>query len=157
MSIHSVPRYARLPPMLTDASVCVFGIIRTHAVATVSHTDQSWTAVDGTIWSTAEVAVAIISANLPVLRPLFVRASALTKTDQSGYLSGSNNSSKKNTVPDWAVIKSTWSIGAGSNRLESDERPFVKVPDTNSSSIAEETEMRDIRVETGLHQYSHAR
>ena len=143
--------------MLIHSSVCVFGVIRTHAVATVSHTDQSWTAVDGTIWSTAEVAVAIISANLPVLRPLFVRAADLTKTGQSDYQSGSNNSSKKSAVPDWSAIKSAWSIGAGSNRLESEERPFVKVPETNSSSIAEDTEMRDIRVETGLHQYSHAR
>ena len=103
------------------------------------------------------MAVAIVSANLPVLRPLFVRASNLTKSAQSGYQSGSNNSSKKIPVADWSAIRSTWTIGTGNNKLESDERPFVKVPETNQSSIAEETELRDIRVETGLHQYSHAR
>lgn len=144
--------------MLTDSSVCVFGIIRAHAVATVSHTDQSWTAVDGTIWSLAEVAVAIVSANLPVLRPLFVKAANLTRTGQSGYQSGSNNSSKKKSGADWSGVRSAWSTGANNaSKLDFDERPFVKVPDTHASSLAEDTELRDIRVETGLHQYSHAR
>ena len=127
--------------MLTHSSVCVFGVIRAHAVATVSHTDLSWTAVDGTIWSLAEVAVAIVSANLPVLRPLFVKASTLTKSGQSGYQSGSNNSSKKKSGTDWSGVRSTWSVGGNDHKLDADERPFVKVPETHSSSIAEDTDL----------------
>lgn len=53
-------------------SVCVASIIRVPHLARVSLVDQTWSDVDGFIWSVAELNLAIVSACLPTLRPLFL-------------------------------------------------------------------------------------
>lgn len=100
------------------------------------------------------MAVAIISSNLPVIRPLFVRNQTMAKNHQSGCESGSNNSHKKDAVGDWSKPRSTWSIGTGKT-LEADERPFAKMPEPYISSTSEGTGLVDIRVETKLQQHYH--
>ena len=100
------------------------------------------------------MAVAIISSNLPVLRPLFVRNSTIAKSHQSGCESGSNNSHKRDPVGDWSKPRSTWSIVTGKT-LEADERPFAKMPEPNAISTSEGTGLVDIHVETKLQQHYH--
>lgn len=52
-------------------SVCVASIIRVPYIARLSLVDQTWFDVNGFIWSAVELNVAIVSACLPTLRPLF--------------------------------------------------------------------------------------
>ena len=59
------------------------------------------------------MAVAIISSNLPVLRPLLVKNSVTANSYQSSY----EDRSKKDT---------SWSISKG-KRIEAEERPFAKM------------------------------
>ncbi|KAL8784421.1 MAG: hypothetical protein Q9195_009049 [Heterodermia aff. obscurata] len=57
--------------------VCIFGIIRCYYIGKTSTTDPAWTAAPGAIWSQVEVSVGIISACLPVYRPLFKKRSEM--------------------------------------------------------------------------------
>ncbi|KAL9005489.1 MAG: hypothetical protein Q9188_001726 [Gyalolechia gomerana] len=50
--------------------VTIFGAIRCYYVGKADTVDPSWTASDGAIWSQVEISVGIISACLPVYRPL---------------------------------------------------------------------------------------
>lgn len=53
-------------------SVCVASIIRVPYIARLSLVDQTWFDVGGNIWSVVELNVAIVSACLSTLRPLFL-------------------------------------------------------------------------------------
>ena len=53
-------------------SVCIASIIRVPYIAHISLVDQSWSDINGLIWSGAELNLAIVSACLPTLRPLFL-------------------------------------------------------------------------------------
>ena len=80
----NLPQKAHLicPPF----SVCIFGIIRSYFVSEANAEDPTWTAADGAIWSQVEIAVGIVSACLPVYRPLFIK-----KTDLAAYGYGTRN------------------------------------------------------------------
>ncbi|PYI04303.1 hypothetical protein BO78DRAFT_398983 [Aspergillus sclerotiicarbonarius CBS 121057] len=56
---------------LLGGVVCVFGILRAHALATVSDVDISWNATYSGVWSYIEISVGIVAACLPTLGPLF--------------------------------------------------------------------------------------
>ena len=76
---------------LTTRSVCIFGIVRCYYVGQPVSSDQtckcrltpavsvlnlktnSGTGASGAMWSQVEVSVGVVSACLPVYRPLFVR------------------------------------------------------------------------------------
>ena len=51
-------------------SVCIASIVRVPYVARISLVDQTWSDIDGLIWTGAELNLAIVSACLPTLRPL---------------------------------------------------------------------------------------
>lgn len=111
----------------------VFGIVRCYYVGQASQKDQTCeqmstsqnlalmlmsiagTASEGAIWSQVEISVGIISACLPVYRPLFMRRaqpsyaahSAKTYTGKPGRGSGSIPLySKKRGFDLWSTIKS---------------------------------------------------
>ena len=52
--------------------MCVASTVRVPYIAYISLVDQTWSDVDGLIWSGAELSLAIVSACLPTLRPLFL-------------------------------------------------------------------------------------
>ena len=62
----------RLGRRLMIPSACPASIVRVFHVAHISQTDPSWSEVDKAIWSAIELNLAIISACLPTLRPLFL-------------------------------------------------------------------------------------
>ena len=53
-------------------SVCIASIIRVPFIAHISLVDQTWSDIDGFIWSLVELSLGIVSACLPTLRPLFI-------------------------------------------------------------------------------------
>ena len=66
-----------LPSMLVGAllmmgSVFFASIIRVPFIAHISFVDQTWSDIDGFIWSLVELCLGIVSACLPTLRPLFL-------------------------------------------------------------------------------------
>ena len=54
-------------------SVCVAGIVRIPLLAEVKPYDVSWTIVDAGIWINVECNIGIVSACLPIMRPLLNR------------------------------------------------------------------------------------
>ena len=54
-----------------SCSVCITSIIRLSTIKQLSLTDQSWSYVPAAIWTSVECSVAVISACLPTLKPLF--------------------------------------------------------------------------------------
>ena len=62
---------------LTVTSVCIVSIIRVPYIASISSpaslADPSWSLTYAAIWTIVELNIAIVSACLPILRPLFVR------------------------------------------------------------------------------------
>lgn len=62
---------------LTVISVCIVSIIRVPYIASISSpaslADPSWSLAYAAIWTIVELNIAIVSACLPTLRPLFVR------------------------------------------------------------------------------------
>ncbi|KAI4248656.1 MAG: hypothetical protein L6R42_009207, partial [Xanthoria sp. 1 TBL-2021] len=53
--------------------VCAVSIVRLVVLAGVDQSDITWNYVPAATWSAAEPSVAVVSACLPSLRPLFVR------------------------------------------------------------------------------------
>ncbi|KAI4228432.1 MAG: hypothetical protein L6R36_001623 [Xanthoria steineri] len=53
--------------------VCVVSVVRLTVLAGVDQSDVTWNYVPAATWSAAEPSVAVVSACLPSLRPLFVR------------------------------------------------------------------------------------
>ena len=58
-------------PLTYSCSVCITSIIRLSTIKQLSLTDQSWSYVPAAIWTSVECSVAVISACLPTLKPLF--------------------------------------------------------------------------------------
>ena len=56
---------------LIPSSVCITSIIRLSTINRLSLTDQSWSYVPAAIWTSVECSVAVISACLPTMKPLF--------------------------------------------------------------------------------------
>ncbi|KAL8782392.1 MAG: hypothetical protein Q9213_005433 [Squamulea squamosa] len=54
-------------------SVCAVSVVRLVLLAGVDQSDITWNYVPAAIWSAAEPSIAVVSACLPSLRPLFVR------------------------------------------------------------------------------------
>ena len=73
-------RYQKLRVVL---SVSTISIVRVIYLDTVSFQDVTWTLTDSLIWTSAEVCVAVVSACLPTLRPLF----SVVKRGSSGMRS----------------------------------------------------------------------
>ncbi|CAJ2506924.1 Uu.00g081100.m01.CDS01 [Anthostomella pinea] len=74
---------------LLGAFVCVASIFRIIAVTQIDPTDFTFTNVGGGLWSTVEVEVGFICANLPAIRPLLFKLLGYgTTTHSSGYGSG---------------------------------------------------------------------
>lgn len=71
--------------LLIVLSVCVASVIRVPYIAHTSLVDPSWSDVGGATWSIVELNLAIVSACLPTLRPLFLRVF------HGGYKAGSNS------------------------------------------------------------------
>lgn len=55
---------------LLGGFVCVVSIVRILYLSRVRYTDSTWTDVDTFIWSTVEPCIGIVSACLPVMRPI---------------------------------------------------------------------------------------
>lgn len=118
---------------LLGGVVCIFGIIRSVAVGVASNYDQTWSGVQGSIWSEVEMATATISACLPTLRPLFMKRTAdshteyihkdfaVTVTSGRRPTGGVELSERAATYKVWAGTK----MPSHSENL--DERPFVKL------------------------------
>ncbi|KAI4204796.1 MAG: hypothetical protein LQ350_000862 [Teloschistes chrysophthalmus] len=53
--------------------VCVVSVVRLVVLSRVDQSDITWNYVPAAVWSSAEPSVAVVSACLPSLRPLFVR------------------------------------------------------------------------------------
>ena len=70
---------------LISSSVCIASVIRVPYIAKRSPVDSSWTDADACIWSIIELNLAIVSACLPTLRPLFLHVF------RGGYKTGSNS------------------------------------------------------------------
>ncbi|KAI9743882.1 MAG: hypothetical protein M1818_002616 [Claussenomyces sp. TS43310] len=51
--------------------VCIISIYRATQLHTVSLEDPAWADVNGALWSGIELSVAIVSGNLPVMRPIY--------------------------------------------------------------------------------------
>ncbi|KAI4277218.1 MAG: hypothetical protein LQ337_001932 [Flavoplaca oasis] len=93
--------------------VCVVSIVRLVILANVDQSDITWNYVPAAIWSAAEPSVAVVSACLPSLRPLFVRV-----------IWGGTHRPKPTTPPRQSVL--SWrskSVGGGGtqgsfNRLQ---------------------------------------
>ncbi|CAK7226667.1 hypothetical protein SCUCBS95973_006276 [Sporothrix curviconia] len=81
---------------LLGAFVCVASIFRILAVKEIDPTDFTFSNVGGGLWSTVEVEIGFICANLPALRPLFARwfgqggGSSAGKSGYGAYGSGAN-------------------------------------------------------------------
>ncbi|PLB44809.1 hypothetical protein P170DRAFT_512954 [Aspergillus steynii IBT 23096] len=82
---------------LLGGIVCIFGIIRVVAIATMNPVDTSYNAVFFSIWSYLEVSVGILAACLPTFGPLF----ALRKRDPLRIETHSSSSSRL-----WKLISS---------------------------------------------------
>ncbi|KAL8888010.1 MAG: hypothetical protein Q9205_002299 [Flavoplaca limonia] len=93
--------------------VCVVSIVRLVILANVDQADITWNYVPAATWSAAEPSVAVVSACLPSLRPLFVRV-----------IWGGTHRPKPTTPPRQSVL--SWrskSVGGGGtqgsfNRLQ---------------------------------------
>ncbi|CAK7204520.1 hypothetical protein SEUCBS139899_007277 [Sporothrix eucalyptigena] len=84
---------------LLGAFVCVASIFRILAVKEIDPTDFTFSNVGGGLWSTVEVEIGFICANLPALRPLFARwfgqggGSSAGQSGYGAYGSGGNGAS----------------------------------------------------------------
>lgn len=58
-----------------DRSVTGISVIRLHTLTTIDFDDITYSVVGGVVWTCLEESIAIINANLPILRP-FMRAIA---------------------------------------------------------------------------------
>lgn len=82
---------------LLGAFVCVASIFRILAVKEIDPTDFTFSNVGGGLWSTVEVEIGFICANLPALRPLFARwfghggGSSAGQSGYGAYGSGARN------------------------------------------------------------------
>ncbi|KAF2449307.1 hypothetical protein P171DRAFT_427513 [Karstenula rhodostoma CBS 690.94] len=77
-------RLGLVATFLLGGCVCIFSIIRTTIVGQASQDDPSWSNASPGMWSVIEVHVAIISANLPVLKPLFFKDRQQTTANSYG-------------------------------------------------------------------------
>ena len=83
-------------------SVCIASIVRVPYIAHISLDDQTWSDIDGLIWSGVELNLAIVSACLPTLRPLFLHIFQGGNTTNSSCQSPNYRSFGKNIVAnDW--------------------------------------------------------
>ncbi|PVI03631.1 hypothetical protein DM02DRAFT_240744 [Periconia macrospinosa] len=83
LQVSTKTRIGVLATFLLGGCVCIISIIRTTVVGQASQEDPSWNNAIGGIWSTIEVHVAIVSANLPVLKPIFMRDSTETSSSHT--------------------------------------------------------------------------
>ena len=58
---------------MTCCSVCAVSVTRLILVSQFHGTDETYSSVSGIIWTAAEPSIAVVSACIPSLRPLFVR------------------------------------------------------------------------------------
>ncbi|KAI1359547.1 hypothetical protein F5Y08DRAFT_349612 [Xylaria arbuscula] len=79
---------------LLGAFVVIASIFRIVAVTQIDPNDFSFTNVGGGLWSTVEVEVGFICANLPAVRPLFFKWIGYGETSGSGSAPNYNLSSK---------------------------------------------------------------
>lgn len=57
-----------------ESSTCIISAVRIHTLRQAAETsDPNWNNVDAAVWSFLELAIAIIAACLPTLRPIFVK------------------------------------------------------------------------------------
>lgn len=118
-------------------SVTIFGIVRSYYVGQASSTDQTWTASPGAIWSQVEIAVGIISACLPVYRPLFTRRATKSQASYTEYGSKQPMKNSRNIPLSDRSGTGGWSSVTTANGLEDDveERPFVKLAEPEVSHL----------------------
>ncbi|KAI9871072.1 MAG: hypothetical protein M1830_003474 [Pleopsidium flavum] len=139
--------------------VCVFGIIRATYVGTASPKDPSWNDVNGAVWSIIEVCVAVVSACLPTMRPLFSKSVPNNRTAPSKGASDYNGFS----LPLSNKPKQGWTnMSTDTIEAHDDKRPFARLGETsdveggrqptNSSSRPNNLH---INVRTDLHQQYH--
>ncbi|KAL8801103.1 MAG: hypothetical protein Q9182_004696 [Xanthomendoza sp. 2 TL-2023] len=96
--------------------VCIVSVVRLVVLAGVDESDITWSYVPAATWSAAEPSIAVVSACLPSLRPLFVRLIwGGTHAPKSKPLSPHTRS-----LPSWSRNKSVGTSGTqGSfNRLQ---------------------------------------
>ena len=101
-------------------SVCVTSAIRIYYVATFVPTDGTYTQVYASSWTFMEMGVAVISGNLPLLKPLFER-----------FLRSNNGS--KATYPTHSHSQDISRVTA--RRANVDEDGFERISDDGPDSI----------------------
>ncbi|KAL8824702.1 MAG: hypothetical protein Q9170_008072 [Blastenia crenularia] len=76
-------------------TVCIVSVIRLVVLSQVNTSDITWNYVPAACWSAAEPSIAVVSACLPSLRPLFVRLIWHRPKPSSSNLPSWRNSNKK--------------------------------------------------------------
>ena len=67
----SLSPFLTLQPPDRDTSVCIAGIVRIPLLAELKLSDITWTSISVGVWVNVECNIGILSACLPILRPLF--------------------------------------------------------------------------------------
>jgi len=103
---------------LLGGFVCFVSIYRATLVHTVSLLDPAWSDVNGALWSGIELAVAIISGNLPICRPLYNRVfnHGSTNSGSRGVDPSTNNKSYPRLRPS-NNANDTWAGHSNFERL----------------------------------------
>lgn len=91
-------------------SVCITSIVRVIAVSSISLTDGSWVNTYAAIWAFVETSIAVVSACLPTIRPIYKYALYGKKGLSQLSKSSSNPTGDSNRVELTKSI-SPWSKG----------------------------------------------
>ena len=112
----------------------VISIIRANYVSTISFTNGTWVNSFGAIWSVVETCLAIVSACVPTLRPLYEKVFGKTgdtqaglSGGQSGYVDASKGSYKMQSFGTKSA-KNITSLSV-TNYKEEDARSFTRLRD----------------------------
>ncbi|ORY12436.1 hypothetical protein BCR34DRAFT_600651 [Clohesyomyces aquaticus] len=112
---------------LLGGCVCIASIIRTIIVGHSPLEDTSWNLGPGAIWTVIEIHVGIVSACLPVLRPLFIKRNTHSSPGSNrtpngpGYPEFSDSAAKKSK-------KNPYSFTNGSLWRDEDAIPLQDTP-----------------------------
>ncbi|KAL1979426.1 hypothetical protein VTN96DRAFT_5976 [Rasamsonia emersonii] len=129
--------------------VSAVSIIRIASLTSPRNPDPMWASVRGTIWTSVETSIGVVSVNLPVMSPLFRRyilgrTLRTTRTGWTSYASGSNR------------VKSSVVIRSSQPRHSTEStRPFeadeaANPPGNNIMVTTEVNVRRDSQPETEL-------
>lgn len=140
---------------LLGGFVCFVSIYRATLVHTVSLLDPAWSDVNGALWSGIELAVAIISGNLPICRPIYNKVFNHGSTNSgsrgidpsSGPSSYPKLRSNSNNIETWVSHKNFERLGPSVDEMSVEMQPINK--DTRAIVVT-----KDLTQEVGTDQQS---